>query len=408
MANQVNFRIGYQVDRAALNEIRTSLTSIQQLTVRNVMDLNKNMNLAEAESRLRSIRESAATIGEALNRSFNNDLGVLNLTRFNNELKNLDLNRIYRDFSSAGVAGQNAFRNITAQVLTTNLQLKQAHTLLDSLAVTMKNTLRWSFSSAIMNSFTGSIQQAYGYVKNLDRSLNDIRIVTGKSTEEMAKFAVQANKAAQELGSKTVDYTDASLIFYQQGLSDREVEARTNVTLKAANVTQQDAAEVSEQLTAVWNGYRIGAEDTELAVDKLAAVAATTASNLEELSTGMSRVASAANLMGVDIDQLNAQLSTIISVTRQAPETVGTSLKSIYARISDIESGIDAETTLGDYTAEMKKYGIDVLDVNQKLRDMGEVIEEVGEKWSFMTREQQVGLAQAMAGKRICARVKFL
>jgi len=51
----------------------------------------------------------------------------------------------------------------------------------------------------------------------------------------------------------------------------------------------------------------------------LAAVAATTASDLNELSTGMSKVASAAAAMGVGEDQLAAQLSTIISVTKQAP-----------------------------------------------------------------------------------------
>ncbi len=132
----------------------------------------------------------------------------------------------------------------------------------------------------------------------------------------------------------------------------------------------------------------------------MAAVAATTASNLGELSLGMSRVASAANLMGVDVDQLNAQLSTIISVTRQAPESVGTALKSIYSRMTDIEAGVDEETTLGSYTEEMAQYGINVLDANNKLRDMGEVIEEIGGKWANMSREQQVGLAQAAAGAR--------
>jgi TP901 family phage tail tape measure protein len=104
--------------------------------------------------------------------------------------------------------------------------------------------------------------------------------------------------------------------------------------------------------------------------------------------------------MGVDVDQLNAQLSTIISVTRQAPETVGNALKTIYARISDIESGLDTETTLGDYTQTMKQYGINVLDAKNELRDMGEVMEEVGNKWSSMSREQQVALSQAMAGTR--------
>jgi TP901 family phage tail tape measure protein len=121
---------------------------------------------------------------------------------------------------------------------------------------------------------------------------------------------------------------------------------------------------------------------------------------LEELSTGMSKVASAANTMGVDIDQLNAQLATIVSVTRQAPESVGTALKTVYARISDIESGISDEATLGEYTKQMAEMGINVLDANGKLRDQGEVIEEIGNKWTKMSREQQVALSQTMAGTR--------
>jgi len=64
----------------------------------------------------------------------------------------------------------------------------------------------------------------------------------------------------------------------------------------------------------------------------------------------MSKVASAANTMGVDIDQLNAMLATAVSVTRQAPESVGTAFKTVFARIGDIEAGISDEATLGEYT----------------------------------------------------------
>ena len=94
----------------------------------------------------------------------------------------------------------------------------------------------------------------------------------------------------------------------------------------------------------------------------------------------MSKVASAANLMGVDIDQLNAQLATIVSVTRQAPESVGVALKTIYGRMADIKAGLDDETTLGNYTSQMAEYGINVLNANGELRNMGEVIEEIGNK----------------------------
>jgi TP901 family phage tail tape measure protein len=94
----------------------------------------------------------------------------------------------------------------------------------------------------------------------------------------------------------------------------------------------------------------------------------------------MGKVASAANIMGVDIDQLNAQLATVVSVTRQAPESVGTAFKTIYARMGDIKAGLDDETTLGTYTEKMAQFGVNVLDANGNLRKMGNVIEEIGNK----------------------------
>jgi len=61
----------------------------------------------------------------------------------------------------------------------------------------------------------GAVQSAYGYAQNLDKSLNNIRIVTGQNAEQMAIFAEQANKAAKALSTTTTEYTNASLIYYQ-------------------------------------------------------------------------------------------------------------------------------------------------------------------------------------------------
>lgn len=297
--------------------------------------------------------------------------------------------------------GDRAFNRAARAVLNTNVNLKQSNKLLNDLATSMSNTVKWGITSGAFNTLTNSVKQAWNYGLKLDSSLNDIRIVTGKSADEMERFARTANTAAKQLGASTLDYTKAALIYYQQGLSEEDVQARTNTTLKVANVTGQSGNTVSEQLTAVWNGYKVSAAEAEQYIDKLSAVAAATASDLEELSTGMGKVASAANSMGVDIDQLNAQLATIISVTRQAPESVGTALKTIFARMTDIEAGTEESgVTLGKYTAEMATMGIRVLDSSNKLRDMGDVIEEVGSKWNSFTREQQVALAQTMAGTR--------
>ena len=291
MAEQKRFdyTIGFKTDKSGLSQIKKSLEEIRNLSQN---DLAKVMNIdtSTAQKNLLTARQEAVAVENAFRKAFNQKLNTVNIDKFNQSLaqSKTSLSQVYQNFSKVGATGQNAFRNLINQMTNSNFQLKETTSLIKEMGTTLMNTVKWNIASSAVNSITGSVQQAYGYVKNLDTSLNDIRIVTGKSADEMTKFAEKANDAAKALKKSTTDYTNASLIFYQQGLGDQEVEARTEVTLKAANVTQQDTAEVSEQLTAIWNGYKVSAEEAELYIDKVAAVAATTAADLEELSKGMS------------------------------------------------------------------------------------------------------------------------
>ena len=380
----INFQIGLTSDTTGLNQLKTSLTELQKMTSSDLMDINKNMNIQQANSQLKELKSMASSVQLALGTAFNKELGTVNVTKFNAELSKTgySLQTISTAFNSAGEKGRTAFRNLATEALTTQRQVKQTHNLIQDMANTMANTVKWGIASSAMNNFTGSVQKAYSFVKQLDTSLNNIMIVTNKSSNDMAKFAKQANDAAKALGAQTTTYTDAALIYYQQGLGEEETKARAETTVKAANVTGQTGSQVSEELTAVWNGYKVNAEETELYVDKLAKVAAGTAADLEELSTGMSKVASAANTAGVDVDQLNATLATVISVTREAPETIGSAFKTIYARMGDLKlNGTDEYgVSLGTVSGQLHELGIELLDEQGNMRDMGDVIEDTAAK----------------------------
>lgn len=396
MANKrrIDIAVGLVADKASIENLKQSLQNITRET---------NLSANKMNAEYKQAADTAQHLLDILDKSYNKTLGAVNVSKFSQELKkaNLSAETIRNSLKGAGFEGARAFNQLGSQVLGTNLKLRETNKLLDSMATSMANTVKWGITSSIFNTVTNSIQKAYDYSVDLNESLNNIRIVTNKSKEEMQDFAEAANRAAKSLGSNTLSYTDASLIYYQQGLSNNEVEARTEATIKAANVAGTSAEQMSEYLTSVWNGYKVSADEAELYIDKLSAVAATTAADLEELSVGMSKVASAANAMGVDVDQLNAQLATIVSVTRQAPESVGTALKTIYARMTDIQTGMSEDgVTLGSYTEDMAEMGINVLNTNGQLRDTGEVMEEIGEKWSSFSREQQFALAQTMAGTR--------
>ena len=360
---------------------------------------------------LQKLVGTAKQVETAMTKAYNPKLNTVNVQKFNNELKKTGLNiqTVYQNFAIAGTQGQSAFIKMTSQLMQMNATVRQTNKFLDGIGTTLFNTVKQTITSSIIQNISGTVQKAYYYVKDLDRSLNDIRIVTGKSAEEMGEFAKQANNAAKALAVTTEDYTKGSLIYYQQGLDDETVKALTDITAKTSNVTGQSMSAVSEELTAVQNGYQVANQAAEEGmgiyeryVDKMAAVGATTASNLEELATAMSKVASAASTMGVDFDDLNAQIATIVSVTRQAPESVGTALKTIYARLGDLKvDGVDEfGTKLGDVSKQLKTMGIDIVDQNDNMRDMSDVIAEVAQKQQTWTGAQKEAAAIAMAGKR--------
>ena len=401
MANSVKFNVGFNVDKSALDELKISLREVQ-----NMANTNTDKGL---EQQLKQAASAASQLEKILNQSWNSKLNQLDLSKVSQGINETygGVSNLRQQLVATSSAGTAAFNQFASTVLNTNLQLKESSKILDDFATTFKNTVRYGISSSIFNNLSNSLRQAFDYTVKLDTSLNEIRIVSEKSADDMERFARQANEAAKSLGASTLDYTGASVIYYQQGLSDEEVAARAETTLKAANVTGQSGEDVSEQLTAIWNGYKVSAEEAELYIDKVTKVAATTASDLNELATGMSKVASAAASAGVDIDQLNATLATVISVTREAPETIGTAFRSIYARLGDL--ALDGEdefgVSLGTVSGQLEELGIQILDEQGQMRDMGDIIEDTAAKWQTWTQAQRQAAAVAMAGKQQYSRL---
>jgi TP901 family phage tail tape measure protein len=273
---------------------------------------------------------------------------------------------------------------------------------LKQFGTTLANTARWQISSSMLHGFIGAVQSAYGYAKDLNESLNNIRIVTGASKDEMADFAKEANKAAKALSTTTTEYTNASLIFYQQGLSKREVKERTDITIKLANVTRQSAEEVSDQMTAVWNNFYDGSKSLEYYADVLTKLGATTASSTSEIAGGLEKFAAIADTIGLSYEYAASALATITANTRQSEEVVGTALKTIFARIQGLNLGetLDDGTTLNKYSQALAKIGISIFEQNGELKNMDNILDEMGSKWETLTKAQQTALAQTVAGNR--------
>lgn len=383
---------------AALSRLSTNLRNISSQT-------NLDTGGLRLQEQLNTASVAAIKLRENLQNAINVDTGRLDLSKFNHEMKKSGMSlKQYRDaLVSLGPTGQAAFMDLSKAILASETPLKQTNVLVDKLWGSLKRTAGWQLSSTAIHRFIGTIQTAYNYAQDLNKSLNNIRIVTGYGSDRMAEFAKNANKAAKQLSATTLDYTNASLIYYQQGLDDKAVQERTDVTVKMANVTGTAAQTVSDQLTAVWENFMKDGEHTaEWYADVMTALGAATASSTDEIAEGLEKFAAVADTVGLSYEYATAALTTITAKTRQSADVVGTALKTLFARVEGLKLGetLDDGTTLNKYSSALESVGVNIKNEAGELKDMDEILEEIGAKWGTISRDQQIALAQTVAGMR--------
>lgn len=398
MAKQLNVNMSFTADtskaKQAINDLQSAIQKLGYGTAPAGID----------PAKFKEASAAARELAVHLNQAVNVKTGNLDLSKLNASLKsgNTSLTELTSSFKSAGATGQQAFVSLANAISHADMPTLTLNSHLETMWVTLKNVARFQISSSIMHGIIGATQRAYSYAQNLNESLNNIRIVTGQSNDQMARFAEQANKAARSLSATTLDYTNASLIYYQQGLSDSEVRERTDVTLKMANVARESAETVSEQMTAIWNNFDNGSKSLEYYADVITALGAATASSSSEISAGLNKFAAVADTVGLSYENATAALATITATTRQSADTVGTGLRTLFSRLQGLSLGDTLEdgVNLNKYSAALAKVGVQALDSSGQLRRMDDVLEDLGARWDSLTKAQQTALAQTVGGVR--------
>lgn len=267
---------------------------------------------------------------------------------------------------------------------------------------TFGNTVRWGLIASAFSSVMNAAHESVQYVKDLDESLTNIMMVTDYSREAMNDYAKAANEAAKSLGSTTTAMTNATLVFAQQGFDLPKSQQLAETSTQLANISQQDTATASDEITAYMNAFHLESiDEINNAMSKWAIVANVSAADVQELSVASQKAASTAVTVGVNMDQLAAQIAAIETVTREAPENIGNGLKTLYARLSDIGMGetVDGDVNLGKVTSTLEKVGVQVLTAEGNMRQVGDIMEDLMEVWGDLDLTQRTSIATTLAGK---------
>lgn len=240
-------------------------------------------------------------------------------------------------------------------------------------------------------------------VTEMDKALNGMMVVTGQTREEVNGLIGKIQDLSKETSTAMTDVANLVTEYVRQGRSMSEAFTLAEETAKAAKIAGISTTDSIQYMTSAINGFNLAATDATRVSDVFANLAAISATNYEQLAVALSKVSAQANLAGMSMEYTTALLAKGIETTQEAPESIGTALKTVVARmreLSDYGSTLEDGGSVNKVENALAAAGIQLRNVNGEFRNLEDIFNELGPKWDYLNTMQQQAIAQAVAGTR--------
>lgn len=261
----------------------------------------------------------------------------------------------------------------------------------------------------MINLFKRGVREAIDTVKELDAAMTQTAVVTDFSVGDMWERLPEYTKNANALGASVKDMYESATLYYQQGLKGAEVMNIASETMKMARIGGLEAADATDKMTAALRGFNmeINEASAQRVNDVYSNLAAKTASDTEELGTAMQRTASIAASAGMSFEGTAAFLAQAIETTREPAENLGTAMKTIVARFTELKKNpleiteVDGEeVSYNKVDTALQSIGVSLKDTNGQFRNLDQVFLDIAQRWDSLSQTQQRYIATTAAGSR--------
>ena len=266
---------------------------------------------------------------------------------------------------------------------------------------------RWFSIYAAVRMVGNAIRSVISTIKELDKTITDITIVTNMSREDLWGQMPQYTKMAQDYAVSISGVYQVSQLFYQQGLQTNDVMTLTAETLKMARIAGLDYAEATNYMTNALRSFKLDMEEASRVTDAYSVLAANAAVSVSEIAEAMSKTASSAYAVGASLENTAAMITVMTEATRESASNIGSALKSIISRYGEMTSDpkklIDSEgeeMSLNKVDRALQSVGITLQDAQGQFRNFDDVIMELASVWDTLDANTQRYIATVMAGNR--------
>lgn len=258
-----------------------------------------------------------------------------------------------------------------------------------------------------------AVRDAIDTVKDLDAVMTETAVVTDFSVGDMWKQLPKYTDEANKLGATVKGAYETLTLFYQQGLNRNQAWDLGIETMKMARIAGLDYANATDLMTSALRGFNmeLNQVSSQRVNDVYSELAAITASDVEELGVAMSKTASLAHSANMEFETTAALLAQGVEATREAPETIGTSLKTVIARFTEVKElftkdqlmGTDSEgqvININKIDTALQTVGIDLKKFLLGEEGLDDVLLQLSSRWGTLDLATQRYIATQAAGSR--------
>lgn len=257
------------------------------------------------------------------------------------------------------------------------------------MTIAIDKIIRYRVAFFLMSQTVLAFRNAVETFKEVQNTIAGIEKVMEPVGNELDKLREKAFDFSVEFGISVKDTLATMKLFAQQGKEFNEVLELTRITLLAVNAADVNATEAAEALTAITKAYKLEVADLAGILDKLTNVQAKHAVTTQDLFDSMKLIASAAQSVGVEFDQLVGLTTALVSITRKSGNAVAQSLKTIFTRFERNET-----------IEELQALGVQVQNTDGTLVPLLEVLTKLRGRWDSLNEAQRVALSETIAGVR--------
>ena len=299
----------------------------------------------------------------------------------------------------------------TAQQAQNATNMHGSRNLWDMLGYDIKRSFTMIFDFGVAHRALTALRQKITEVINtvvqLDSVMTDLRIVTNGTAKDTEQLISGYNNLAKQLGTTTQKVAEMSNEWLRQGYSASETQNLVTSSFYLSTLGMMDAGTATEALTSIMKGFKMEASETIDIVDKLTALDLELATSSADIATAMQKTSATAKMAGMSLDELAAAVGVISDVSQAAPESIGTSIRTMLSRYGNVKAGSfesleggDDSENLNDIERVLGTIGISIRTASGEMRSFSDVLDDVAEKWVGMSTVEQNAVGTAMAGTR--------